>query len=134
MSSFCVYLCSVRAASSSAFVGNRHSAICLKSNEKELPEEETMRNFIFAAAAATTLTASAVAMGGVAQAAMTGTGVRTAVEDLNTVENIQFRFEGRRHCWYGRGWNGPGWYWCGYHQRRGHGWGGGDGWNGWRHR
>ena len=30
------------------------------------------------------------------------------------------------------GWHGPGWYWCGYHHRVGLGWGGPEGWNGWR--
>ena len=29
------------------------------------------------------------------------------------------------------GWNGPGWYWCGYAWRRGYGWGGGYGYHGW---
>jgi hypothetical protein len=38
---------------------------------------------------------------------------------------------GREHCWYPDGWRGPGWYWCGYRWRRGYGWGGPAGWNGW---
>jgi hypothetical protein len=46
---------------------------------------------------------------------------------------VDYRFGGRRHCWYPIGWHGPGWYWCGYANRRGHGWGGGDGYRGWRH-
>ena len=40
-------------------------------------------------------------------------------------------WEGRRYCWYDDGWNGPGWYWCGYPWRRGFGWGGPWEWNGW---
>jgi hypothetical protein len=39
---------------------------------------------------------------------------------------------GRQYCWYDGGWRGPGYYWCGYAYRRGLGWGGGYGWNGWR--
>ena len=89
-----------------------------------------MRKFILAAAAATALAASL----GLTQAAMTGSPVGTAADELNVVENAQFIFEGRRHCWYARGWNGPGWYRCGYHTRRGLGWGGGEGWNGWHRR
>lgn len=38
---------------------------------------------------------------------------------------------GHNYCWYGEGWRGPGWYWCGYRLRRGYGWGGGYGWHGW---
>lgn len=95
-----------------------------------------MRKLILATVAATALAGTGAAMSGIAQAAATGpsTGIRAAVDDLNVAENAQFRFEGRRHCWYSRGWNGPGWYWCGYHHRRGHGWGGGEGWNNWRRR
>jgi hypothetical protein len=94
-------------------------------------KEETMRKFIFAAAAAT-----ALAVSGLAQAAAPGpsNGLGAAVDELNMVENAQFTFEGRRHCWYARGWNGPGWYRCGYHVRQGLGWGGGEGWNGWERR
>jgi len=38
---------------------------------------------------------------------------------------------GRNYCWYGGGWHGPGFYWCGYAWRRGGGWGGPGGWHGW---
>ncbi|MFZ1960748.1 MAG: hypothetical protein WBF10_05195, partial [Methylovirgula sp.] len=38
---------------------------------------------------------------------------------------------GRQYCWYPGGWNGPGWYWCGYYTQPGIGWGGGYGWHGW---
>lgn len=44
-----------------------------------------------------------------------------------------FMWGGHRYCWY-EGWNGPGWYWCGYGARRGYGWGGGDGWHGHHYR
>jgi hypothetical protein len=40
-------------------------------------------------------------------------------------------FGGRNYCWYDAGWQGPGYYWCGYAWRGGYGWGGAYGWNGW---
>ena len=48
------------------------------------------------------------------------------------VEKAQFFFGGRNYCWYDNGWQGPGFYWCGYAFRTGLGWGGGAGWHGWR--
>ena len=42
----------------------------------------------------------------------------------------QVSFHGRLYCFYTDGWHGPGWYWCGYAFRRGIGWGGPDGWQG----
>jgi hypothetical protein len=95
-----------------------------------------MRKFLLATAAATALAATAASMSGFAQAAATGpsSGIRTAIDDLNVVQDAQFVFGGQRHCWYTRGWNGTGWYRCGYSSRRGHGWGGGEGWNGWHRR
>ncbi|WP_305953006.1 hypothetical protein [Beijerinckia mobilis] len=47
------------------------------------------------------------------------------------VETVQFFWGGRNYCWYPGGWQGPGWYWCGYAWRRGIGWGGPRGWRGW---
>jgi hypothetical protein len=48
------------------------------------------------------------------------------------MENAQFFFGGQNYCWYDAGWQGPGWYWCGYANRRGLGWGGGAGFHGWQ--
>jgi hypothetical protein len=59
-------------------------------------------------------------------------GLHTAADELSLIETVQFRWQGRRYCWYDHGWRGPGWYWCGYHWRRGFGWGGPVGWRGWR--
>jgi len=39
---------------------------------------------------------------------------------------------GRHYCWYGGGWRGPGFYWCGYAWRRG-GYRGGYHGGHWRH-
>jgi hypothetical protein len=43
---------------------------------------------------------------------------------------VPFLFGGHQYCWYDAGWQGAGWYWCGYAERRGYGWGGGAGWHG----
>ena len=42
-----------------------------------------------------------------------------------------YMYGGHRYCWYDEGWRGSGWYWCGYANRRGYGWGGGEGWRNW---
>ncbi len=52
--------------------------------------------------------------------------------DAPQLEATQFIFGGQSYCWYGGGWRGPGYYYCGYAWRRGLGWGGGYGWHGWR--
>ena len=93
-----------------------------------------MRKLAFAVATATALALSSALMSGLAQAAAAGPShaIRAAVDDLNMMENAQYVYGGRRHCWYPNGWHGPGWYWCGYAMRRGYGWGGGEGWQGWR--
>ncbi|HEY7229246.1 MAG TPA: hypothetical protein VH558_02635 [Pseudolabrys sp.] len=36
--------------------------------------------------------------------------------------------DGHKYCWYGEGWNGAGWYRCGFENRPGKGWGGPKGW------
>src|SRR5262245_20328992 len=60
-------------------------------------------------------------------------GVRAAIDALSMVDNVQaYVVDGRRYCWFDDGWQGPGWYWCGYPWRYGYGWGGGYGWRGWR--
>jgi hypothetical protein len=51
--------------------------------------------------------------------------------DAPALTPVQFIFGGREFCWYVDGWQGPGFYWCGYAWRRGYGWGGGEGWHGW---
>lgn len=56
-----------------------------------------------------------------------------ALGDGLPLETVQYYHNKRRYCWHWDGWKGPGWYWCGYHKRRGYGWGGGTGWNKWSH-
>ena len=61
-------------------------------------------------------------------------GLRAALGSLDIVEKAQeLIWRGRRYCWYDDGWQGPGFYWCGYAWREGFGWGGGSGWHGWQH-
>jgi hypothetical protein len=58
-------------------------------------------------------------------------GVRTSIDHLKIIDRAQYTWRGRQYCWYGNGWNGPGWYRCGHAWRRGYGWGGPYGWRGW---
>jgi hypothetical protein len=94
---------------------------------------KTIRKFVLTAAAATTLVASGILIGGRVEAAPIGApdGMRAAIDGLNLAESAQFILAGRRYCWYDDAWQGPGWYWCGYAWRQGLGWGGGLGWQGW---
>jgi len=73
-------------------------------------------------------TGFALPLAGSAEAAMSGALPSTQVLP---VENAQFFYLGHNFCWYDGGWQGPGWYWCGYAWNNGYGWGGGDGWRGW---
>jgi hypothetical protein len=70
----------------------------------------------------------ALPLAGSAEAAMGGALPST---QILPVEQAQFFFLGHNFCWYDGGWQGPGWYWCGYAWNNGYGWGGGDGWHGW---
>jgi hypothetical protein len=71
------------------------------------------------------------ALSGTAQAAPVSAAIGDAAVTLNIVDQAAYVYGGHSHCWYRSGWKGPGWYWCGYRWRRGHGWGGPRGWNGW---
>jgi hypothetical protein len=87
-----------------------------------------MRQWIYAVA--TTLSLAAFGALAPAQALPVQTGIAVPSD----VQQAQFVFGGRNYCFYPNGWNGPGFYWCGYAFRRGLGWGGGHGWHGWDHR
>jgi hypothetical protein len=86
----------------------------------------------------TLITATALIAGGSSMVLAAPVGnpgeIRVATEELNLIEHAQYVWGGRQYCWYVDGWNGPGWYWCGYALRRGHGWGGPAGYRGWVHR
>lgn len=99
-----------------------------------LQQGDTMRKLSITLAAAA-LVASVSLVGGNAQAAGVAApnGILAGIDSLNPLQNVQvYVWGGRRYCWYDDGWQGPGWYWCGYAWRRGFGWGGGYGWHGWR--
>jgi hypothetical protein len=77
---------------------------------------------------------SLLSIASTANATIAAADVGAAVDRLTLVDQVQYVWGGRRHCWYPDGWHGPGWYWCGYRLRRGFGWGGEEGFRGWRHR
>jgi len=71
---------------------------------------------VMSIAAAAAIIAGGTAIGGSAQAgtvpdASLGMVTNTALP----LEEIQFFWGGYNYCWYGNAWNGPGYYWCGYH-------------------
>src|ERR1044071_8949041 len=67
-----------------------------------------------------------------AKAAMPVGGLDQAIADSNLVEQTAvYVYGGQRYCFYFNGWHGPGWYRCGFAFRRGLGWGGVYGWQGW---
>jgi hypothetical protein len=74
-------------------------------------------------------------LSGTANATIVATGMSTAADHLTLVDQVDFIFGGHKHCWYADGWNGPGWYWCGYSdgKHKGKGWGGPEGYRGWKH-
>lgn len=87
-----------------------------------------MRQWIYATA--TTLSLAVFGALAPANALPINPGLNTTTDVLQA----QFIFGGRNYCFYNNGWNGPGFYWCGYASRRGLGYGGGAGWRGWNHR
>jgi hypothetical protein len=74
----------------------------------------------------------ALPLGDIAEAAI-GDGVAAShiASQLVPIEKAQYVYGGQTYCWYGNGWHGPGYYYCGYAFRQGFGWGGGIGWNRW---
>ena len=97
--------------------------------------EKTMRGIGLTLTAAVALIASGVLADRLQAAPIAPSeGLRAALGSLDVVEKAQVLvWHGRRYCWYDDGWQGPGFYWCGYAWREGLGWGGGSGWNGWQH-
>ena len=65
------------------------------------------------------------------------TTIMGAVTLPTTADAQVYVREGVRYCFYPDGWQGPGWYRCGYRWRQGLGWGGAYDWGvsfGWHHR
>jgi hypothetical protein len=92
-----------------------------------------MRRLIAGLAAVAAVAVGATAIGTRAEAGPLPAfgGLSAASDAVAITENVQYFFGGRNYCWYDDGWQGPGWYWCGYRWRRGLGWGGGHGFHGW---
>ena len=91
-----------------------------------------MRGLVVAGVATLAIATGGACMNSRMQAAPFG-DVNAVRDSLATVEKTQFIIGGHRHCWYPDGWHGPVSYWCGYRDRRGFGWGGPEGWQGWWH-
>jgi hypothetical protein len=90
-----------------------------------------MRNLVLSmAAASAVLVAAPLASAQTAPDGRIIFGVE-AVGAPAPVQDVQFLFGGHNYCWYPVGWRGAGYYWCGYANRRGLGWGGPVGWHGW---
>ncbi len=87
-----------------------------------------MRTLYLTGLALAIATGFALPLASSAEAAM---GSAIPSTQILPVEKAQFFFLGHNFCWYDDGWQGPGWYWCGYAWNNGYGWGGGDGWHGW---
>jgi hypothetical protein len=93
----------------------------------------TMRRIGLTLTAVVTLIACGALADRLQAAPVAPEGLRAALGSLDIIEKAQdFVWHGRRYCWYDDGWQGPGFYWCGYAKRHGLGWGGGAGWHGWR--
>lgn len=81
-------------------------------------------------AAVALLLAGAAGIGSASAAPFTAPAAAPGID--SAVQQVDYIYGGRRHCWYYDGWHGPGWYWCGYRWRRGLGWGSPVwGWNNW---
>jgi hypothetical protein len=93
-----------------------------------------MRRFAiaFVSAAALFAASSFMAASVAAGPALAPDQIGAAADSFDAVVNGSYVWRGRRYCWYDHGWKGAGWYWCGYAQRPGFGWGGGAGWHQWR--
>jgi hypothetical protein len=91
-----------------------------------------MRKFRLALAALIALLPGA-SLSGIAQALPIGpySELRIGVGKLSTIHEAHYVWGGRAYCWHDSGWNGAGWYRCGYASRTGMGWGGPQGWHGW---
>ena len=106
---------------------DRFSSWAIKTEEKMM-RKSTLWILPFAAALAVVTTTGGRSHAGVIGGPL---GLHEAADELGLTETVQFFWGGHRYCWYYNGWRGPGWYRCGFHLRRGFGWGGPAGWHGW---
>ena len=82
-------------------------------------------------AMATALTAAASVFGSAQSAPIAMSGRQVAGAEFKMIEPVHNVWGDRAYCWTDNGWNGAGWYRCGYAARAGKGWGGPQGWHGW---
>ncbi len=90
-------------------------------------------SFKVSAAMLTIVGAALLATGATAAPLAPAQNVPAAHQQLPVENRSVLLPQKQRHCFYVDGWHGPGWYRCGYHHRKGYGWGGPAGWNGWSH-
>jgi hypothetical protein len=74
-----------------------------------------MRKLLLTGAAAAAILATGSVAPNVAAASPLSGTAGLALDGINMAENVAW-------CFYIDGWNGPGWYRCGYRLRRGLGW------------
>ncbi len=92
-----------------------------------------LRKWLFGLALVAGAAASPARAGMIADAIDPGASVPPLVQLAQLPFPVDlFLFGGHDYCWYDDGWHGGGWYWCGYAYREGYGYGGGEGFNGWR--
>jgi hypothetical protein len=94
-------------------------------------KDSQMRSLFLAATAAASLVGGALA--GAAQAEQSPRLIFGVDRNGETpaLDKVQYIYGGQNYCWYTGGWQGPGFYQCGFAWRVGFGWGGGYGWRGW---
>jgi hypothetical protein len=103
-----------------------------QANEHSTQGASTVRKFRLSLAAAVALTAGASLLSPAESAPIsTAYGQLATIANRSVIQDAHYVWGGRGYCWTDNGWNGAGWYRCGYAARNGKGWGGPQGWHGW---
>jgi hypothetical protein len=93
-----------------------------------------MRKFLFVLVSTAAVGFGGIAAGHAMPLGAAGNAVKDAADATDHVDQIAlYVVRGQRYCFYFDGWHGAGWYRCGYAWRRGLGWGGVYGWQGWEY-
>ena len=104
----------------------------MSASERSTQGGRIMRKFRFSLAVAAALTAGASLFGSAETAPIVSpNGLFATADSGNMIEDAHYVWAGKGYCWYDDGWNGAGWYRCGYASRSGKGWGGPQGWHDW---
>ena len=92
----------------------------VKSTPRATFQEEAMRRLaLTVAGAAALLSGDSLTNHATAMMFASPASMQAVIDFLGIAEDVQYFYGGRNYCWYPYGWNGPGWYWCGYASRRG---------------